>query len=414
MYSAVVTAINHPDAINPYWGLFNHRIVKSLAESGPKVDVVSPRPFAPPVGPYSEYASLPEIEDWGTYEVHHPRFWYLLPKRFFYGLSGKSYANRIPQYVDETFDTHDIVHACHIYPDGYGMLPYARKHDLPLFVVAHGKLLNDFEELPPTVAGRVQETLDAAAGVLCVSDALAEQARNRTSASKVSTVPIGADPEKFPTGQRSNLRAELDIDPEATVVLFVGQFSERKGIDEICQLLPDLELEGTEFVFIGSGGEKEQSLKEAIARSQYSNRHVYTGLSSLALRRWFVVSDLLLLPSHAEGRPTVIYEAMASETPVLASAVGGVPEQVVDGETGVLIPPGDVEALEEALISLTGDQARLERMGEAGLERLREKNWTWNDHSTRVTKLHLEALGKKESNHDALEMKELTQSTLGN
>lgn len=141
------------------------------------------------------------------------------------------------------------------------------------------------------------------------------------------TVPIGADPEKFPIEQRDSLREELQFGPETTVVLFVGSFSSRKGLQELCELLPDLRLDSTTFVFIGSGGEKEQDLKTALAESPYSNRHVYTGFSSLALRRCFVVADLLLLPSHAEGRPTVICEAMASPTPVLASNVGGIPER---------------------------------------------------------------------------------------
>jgi len=391
MYSIVATATNHPDAVNPYWGLFNHRILKSLADAGISVDVVSPRPYAPPVGPYSAYASLPPVEEFGPYRVHHPRFWYLLPKRLLYGISGESYAKRVPQYVERTFEPPEIVHACHLYPDGYGMLPYVRKHNIPLFVVSHGKFLNDFDELPPTVAGKVQETLDAATGVLCVSDALATKARNRTDPSKVSTVPIGADPNEFPVDQQARLRRDLDIAPDATVVLFVGEFTERKGITELQTLLPELELEDTEFVFVGHGGDKKRELKQAIDDSDGSN-HLYTGISSRALREWFAVADLFLLPSHAEGRPTVIYEAMASETAVLASTVGGIPEQVADGETGVLVPPGDLEALESALVSLTQNPDRLQQLGNAGIRRLRRNQWTWADHGRRVKELHMTAL----------------------
>ncbi len=391
MYSIVATATNHPDAVNPYWGLFNHRILKSLADEDITVDAVSPRPYAPPVGPYSAYSSLPTIEDFGSYTVHHPRFWYLLPKRLLYGISGESYAKRIPQYVEHTFGKPDVVHACHIYPDGYGMLPYVRKHDVPLFVISHGKFLNDFEELPPTVGAKVQETLDAATGVLCVSDALATKARSRTARSKVSTVPIGADPDEFPVDQQARLRRDLEIAPDATVVLFVGEFTERKGISELQTLMPELDLEDTEFVFVGHGGDKESELKQAIDNSDVST-HLYTGVSTNALHEWFAVADLFLLPSHAEGRPTVIYEAMASQTAVLASTVGGIPEQVADGKTGVLVPPGDIETLESALVSLTENRDRLQQMGKAGLRRLRRKRWTWADHAKRIKELHMAAL----------------------
>jgi hypothetical protein len=346
------------------------------------------------VGPYSAYASLPGTEDWGPYTVHHPRFWYLLPKRLLYGVSGRSYAKRVPPYLDATFDRPHVVHACHLFPDGYGMLPYVRKHDLPLFVVSHGDLLNSIGEHPPGVAGKIRETLDSAAGVLCVSDALAAKARRLTDPSKVETIPIGADPDNFPVEHRDRLRRELDIDPEAVVVLFVGQFCERKGIDEIASVLAELDVPGTEFVFVGHGGDREPELKRAVSESRYSTRRVYTGLTSLALRRWFAVADLLMLPSHAEGRPTVIYEAMASETAVLATEVGGVPEQVVDGETGRLIPPGDVDALEAALASMTGDREDLRRMGRAGLARLREQNWTWEDHASRLRAVHRAEIGR--------------------
>lgn len=392
MYSVLTSAINHPDGINPYRGLFNHRIIKSLAASGLPVDAVSPRPFAPPVGPYSSYASLPDIEECGAYTVHHPRFWYLLPKRLLYGLSGDSYARRIPRYVERTFETPDVVHACHIFPDGYGMLPYVREHDVPLFVVSHGALLNEFGKHPPGVDDRVRETLSAATGVLCVSDALSAKARSLTDPAKVTTVPIGADPDEFPVDERARIRRELNIDPDETIVLFVGEFSKRKGIREIVELLSELDVSDTTFAFIGYGGSLETDLRRGVAKSDYSDRHIYTGVTSETLREWFSVADLLLLPSHAEGRPTVIYEAMASETAVLASDVGGVGEQVVNGETGYLVPPGDVAALRDALESLSSDRDRLRRLGRAGYDRLVEQGWTWDGHARRLQELHRAAI----------------------
>ncbi|WP_254838778.1 glycosyltransferase [Natronomonas marina] len=390
MYSLIASAINHPDAINPYQGLFNHRIIRALSETGVDLSAVSPRPFAPPVGPYSAYASLPEAERWDGYTVHHPRFWYLLPKRLLYAVSGDSYAKRVPPYLERTFDPPDVVHACHIYPDGYGTLPYAREHDLPLFVVAHGALLNGFEDLPPGVAGRVRETLAAAEGVLCVSDALAERARSLVDASKVATVPIGADPGKFPLGERARLRSERGLDPEETLVLFVGQFSDRKGVPELLELLSTRTFPGVTFAFAGHGGDRETDLRRAVADREDAT--VHAGLPSERLREWFAAADLLVLPSHAEGRPTVVYEAMASETAVLASAVGGVPEQVADSEAGRLLEPGDVTALGDALADLSADPDRLRKMGAAGRRRLEANDWTWSGHARRVSEIHREAL----------------------
>ena len=392
MYDVIASAVNHPDAIRPYRSLFNHRSLDALASTDTSVQVVSPRPFAPPLGPYSDYFSLPDIEDWGKYETHHPRFLYLLPKRLFYGLSGESFSKRVPRYVDRRFEAPDVVHACHIYLDGYGMLPYCRKYDLPLFVVSHGKLLNTFDDQPRSVQSKIQETLDEATGVLCVSDALAEKAAGLTNPSKVSTVPIGADPSKFPTDRKQKICRELGLAEDKSVVLFVGSFVERKGISELIELLPRLDLPNAEFVFVGHGGDMKQELREAISRSGFSTEYLFTGISSEMLRQWFVAADLLLLPSHAEGRPTVIYEAMASETAVLASDVGGVSEQVADSETGVLLPAGDVDAIESTITSLVANSERLDQMGRRGHERLVEKGWTWSDHARRIRKIHMDAI----------------------
>jgi hypothetical protein len=392
MYSIVASAVNHPDSVNPYRGLFNHRMLSSIADTDVSLGAVSPRPFAPPVGPYSEYRDLPTVEEWGSYTTHHPRFWYLLPKRLFYGHAGRSFAKRVPDYVERTFDFPDVVHACHIYLDGYGMLPYCRDHDLPLFVVAHGAILNEYDDAAPGVRAMIRETLEGATGVLCVSDALAERAATFVDPAKVHTVPIGADPSQFPVERRAELRRERAIPEDETVALFVGQFNERKGIPELVSVLPTLDLPDTTFAFVGHSGPLVDDVRAALDASRFPTEHVYTGLPSAELSEWFAIADLLVLPSKAEGRPTVIYEAMASETAVLATDVGGVAEQVVDGETGRLVSPGDTEALRAALTDLTGDPETLAAMGRRGYERLLEQNWTWEGHAERVQKLHLAAI----------------------
>jgi len=388
MYSVVASAVNHPDMVRPCSGLFNYRSLSALAEKVSQLEVVVPRPFVPPAGPYSELSELPTSGNWGSYRIHHPRFFYFLPKRLVYSLSGRSFASRVPAYVERAVDTPDVVHACHIYLDGYGMLPYCRDHDVPLTIVAHGTLLNSYDELPPFVRSKVRETLAHCSRVLCVSDALAEKAATLVSPKKVVTVPLGADPDKFPVDCRRQIRSELGVADQRTLILFVGAFTRQKGVDEIISLLSRLDVPDLAFAFIGHAGDRRWDLTQALRKSRYPSRHVYWQLSPVAVRRWFAAADLLLLPSHTEGRPTVIYEAMASETAVLASDVGGIPEQVSDGETGRLIPSRDLDSLEAALVSLVADRDRLRHMGKRGRERLVAKGWTWDAHAARVNEHH--------------------------
>jgi glycosyltransferase involved in cell wall biosynthesis len=80
--------------------------------------------------------------------------------------------------------------------------------------------------------------------------------------------------------------------------------------------------------------------------------------------------DLFVLPSLWEGLPNAVLEAMAAGLPVVATAAGGTPEVVVDGETGLLVPPGDVTALAEAIERLLRDPGLRRKMGEAGRKRV--------------------------------------------
>ncbi|WP_135854119.1 glycosyltransferase family 4 protein [Halorussus salinus] len=390
-YRVLAGAVQHPTRVHPYRTVFNQRSLEALQEAGAAVDVLSPTPFAPPVGPYSEYGEVPTVESFDEYPVHHPRFLYALPKRFFYHLSGDSLAKRASRYAARTFPEPDVVHAASIYLDGYGLLPYARRRDLPLFVVAHGDVLLNYETFSNAVRDRIAETLDYATEVLCVSEDFAERATRLTDEEKIRLLPIGANPDRFPTERRDEIRASLGIDPETTLVLFCGQFIERKGVGEIIDVLPRLDDDETELACIAHTGDLKADLERALAESPVAGR-LLESVPTPELREWFAAADLLLLPSYGEGRPTVIYEAMASETAVLGSTAGGIPEQVADGETGLLVPPGDADALERALAELVGDRNRLRRMGERGHRRLLEEGWTWEQHAEQLRQVHREAI----------------------
>lgn len=384
-YRAVVSALNHPDPVNGTWGLFNKRSLAALRDTGPQLDVVVPRPYAPPVGPFSEFSAIPDQWDAGPYLAHHPRFLYALPKRLLYGLSGRSFARTVTDYVDRTFPAPDVAHGCHLYPDGHAMKAVAESHGCPLTTMAHGTLLNDFESHPRSVKRAIRNVLVASDRVLCVSEALEARATEIAPAAETTHLPLGATPRNFPVERGDSLRRELDVPTDATVVLYCGQFSEAKGVDDLIRVLPKL-TDGTLYpVCIGHGGDLRWDLHAALGDSGLAGQ-VHWKVDPVVVRRWFALADALVLPSYSEGRPMVVYEAMASRTPVIATEVGGIPEQVVDGETGWLFEPGNVDALRSLLESL--DPVELEAAGERGRERLREQGWTWNDHAERLVAIH--------------------------
>lgn len=381
----VASAINHPDPINNTHGLFNKRSLTALAATGVSINTVVPRPYAPPVGPYSQYSNIPDRYDTGRYVAHHPRFLYAVPKRLFYGLTGRSFANNVVPYIERTFALPDVVHACHLYPDGYAMATFADRHELPMTAVAHGTLLNEFDSHSSSVKRAIRGVLERSDRVLCVSVALQERANELAPEANVEHLPIGANPDHFPTDRSKKLRGEFNIPADATVVLYCGHFTESKGVRDFIRVLPELREENVYVVCIGHGGDLRWDLESALVSNRVPGRVLWQ-LDPFVVRRWFAVADVFVLPSYSEGRPTVIYEAMASATPVVATRVGGIPEQIVHGESGWLFEPGDVTTLAQLLTSL--QRRDLDATGANGLKRLERKGWTWNAHAQRLAGTH--------------------------
>ena len=156
----------------------------------------------------------------------------------------------------------------------------------------------------------------------------------------------------------------------APLVTCVGRVEPMKGQRDLVSALA--QVPGARLLIVGRDVRGHRAELEALAAElgvadRVEILGVRTDVIDLLAR-----SAVLALPSYTEGFPIVPLEAMAVRKPVIATAVGGTPELVVDGETGILVPPGDVDALAAALRSLLDDPDLAQRMGEAGYRRLRE------------------------------------------
>jgi glycosyltransferase involved in cell wall biosynthesis len=183
--------------------------------------------------------------------------------------------------------------------------------------------------------------------VLCASSALAEAARE-LGASEVRVVPSGVDvPERG------------DEEAEPPEILFAGRLSPEKGVLELLEAA-----DGARLVVVGDG-----PLRARVPGALGFVPHE-------ELTRLYERAAVVACPSYREGFGVVCAEAMAHGRPVVASAVGGLLDLVVDGETGLLVPPGDVNALRRALRRLLDDRELRRRMGEAGRRRARAR-FSW-------------------------------------
>jgi glycosyltransferase involved in cell wall biosynthesis len=193
-------------------------------------------------------------------------------------------------------------------------------------------------------------------------------------ADKVVVIPNGRDLTRFVPGRhRDEVRKELGIDRGAPVVGVVGRLETQKGhvflLDawpEIMRAHPDARL-----LLVGEG-----SLRDALSaqahRRGVADSVVFTGFRA-DVPRILDAIDVLALPSLHEGMPLTVIEAAAAGRPVVATAVDGTPEVVLEGQTGRLVPPADPPALARALQALLADPDEAARMGREARRWARER-----------------------------------------
>lgn len=190
-------------------------------------------------------------------------------------------------------------------------------------------------------------------------------------------IPNGVDLGRFTPAsltERRALRAELGLPRELTLILFVGFFSREKCPDVLLDAwlrLPPNDQAQSALLFVGATRsdyyEVDASLAEGMrARASQAGRstHVLFVESTVEIEKYHRAADLFVLPSMREGLPNALLEAMACGLGCIASRLEGVTDGLIaDGESGVLVPPGDVAALERAISLLLADPGRVATMG---------------------------------------------------
>jgi glycosyltransferase involved in cell wall biosynthesis len=164
---------------------------------------------------------------------------------------------------------------------------------------------------------------------------------------------------------RQAARARLGLSSEETVLGVVSRLDPAKGIDVLIRAMPFVE--NATLVIVGDG--VERSFLEGLAEELgVSGRIIWAGYRP-DVYNLLQAFDVFVQPSRFEGLPTTVLEAMAAGLPVVATAVGGTPEVVEDGVTGLLVPPAEPTALAQAINHLLGDPALRLTLGRAGRER---------------------------------------------
>jgi glycosyltransferase involved in cell wall biosynthesis len=250
----------------------------------------------------------------------------------------------------------DLVHA-HWLPSGAVALVTGK----PFVVQLWGTDVELARRAPP-LARRV---LQRARLVIAPSTALAEEAR-RLGARDVRVIPNGV-----------SLPSETGQEDDPPHVLYAGRLSAEKGVRELVAAANGLPL------VVAGDGPLRPEVPQALGF-----------VPNDELQAYYARAAVVACPSHREGFGVSCAEAMAHGKPVVASSVGGLKDLVVDGETGLLVPPRDVGALRDALDRLLGDRELRRRLGAAGRERI-EQHFSWERFAAETIGAYKDALSSK-------------------
>lgn len=264
----------------------------------------------------------------------------------------------------------DLVLAYWLYPDAFGAAIVANRLGLPFVAGARGSDVRARDRLTLALTRRALARADR---VLTVSDDLRRLTVERLGvpAERVTTAPNGCDTSLFKLGSRGAARNALGLPLEGRCVLFVGRIVEAKGVRELCAAwLPLARRDPTlHLALVGDGPLREEARRGAAAAGVDARVHLPGVQDAATVSRWMRASDVVCLPSHTEGYPNVLVEALACGRPVVATPVGGILE-IVTHENGILAPVGDIDALGAAL-----DAALAKRWDEAALSSSCARSW---------------------------------------
>jgi len=374
-----------PNYKNPNAGSFVVEQLRHLQRYC-EITVLVPHPWVPPVvGRLSEkwrqYAQLPDKETVAGIKVLHPRR-LVIPKVNSWAwmtvsvtLSYWHFLSRSHRFTDSPFHRFTHIEGHFVLPDGFAAAFLGRQFGKPSIIHVRGTDIHTIPQQSAVLKFLTVWALRHADAIRAVSSDLAERAiklmdaETRRSgetekAKKVWVIPNGVDLNKFRVMARQEARQQLGLDEDKRYLLYVGRLVAVKGLDLLLDAFAQLtqKWRDVELLLIGDGAEREALKHQATALGIRDKVHFVGAQPHERVVLWMNAGDVFCLPSHKEGLPTVLLEALACGTPIVATSVGGIPEIVAEGQVGRLVrsrDPKEMAACIEEVMETRWDRQRL-------------------------------------------------------
>lgn len=362
---AITNLFPHP--LEPQRSTFNERQLVALGERL-RLHVVSPVSWISRLryGLQGRQGAISACTQWQGVATTYPTYWYV--PRVLAWLRGHLMAASImaPTVRIARANAARAILATWAFPDGFAATVAGRRLGLPVFIKVHG---TDVEKLAirgweRTLALR---GLRRARGVISVSAYLRDRlVEHGIDTARIRVVYNGVDAATFHLQDRERLREALGLPAGRKILLYVGGLKHDKGLKDLLapEPLEAVRRLGALVVVIGTGPLRAELERQVAAGGLEGEIRVLGGLPPPEVARYMGAADALCLPSHHEGIPNVILEALSCGLPVLSTNVGGIPE-IVNDANGILVPPMRPRELAD------------------GIERLFQR--TWAPHAVQAT-----------------------------
>ena len=375
----VMVTTSYPRFEGDSVGTFMEPIAKHVAARGHEVHIVAPWHPRITRGPFEDgvffhffkYTPIPALNVFGYAAGLHADVklrgsaWAAAPLAM---AAGWFKAMRVAQKRRAT-----VMHGHWVVPGG--VIAAAARPALPLVVSLHGSDVFVAERVAPARA-LARRVFDRAGFVTACSEDLAQRAIGLgASVDRLEVVPYGVDVTRFKpaVGTRDALRASLALTPAAPLVFAAGRLVRKKGFEYLIDALPMIAALPEARIAIAGAGDLDAELRERARAGGIAGRvHFLGDLTQDMVGAWFAAADVAVVPSvrddsgNVDGLPNTVLEALASGTPLVATAAGGIGSVITDGETGVIVAERDARALATAIDGLLRDPDRRARLGVAG------------------------------------------------
>lgn len=220
---------------------------------------------------------------------------------------------------------------------------------------------------------------------------------------QIEVIPCGTDTTNFQQMSKAEARSQLGLDPQAKIVLYVGRFDPRKGIETFVRSCAQLKAaygDKLQLAIVGGSspdradGKERTRIKSIVQSLGLGDRTLFAGqVGHDRLPLYYGAADVCVIPSHYEPFGLVAIEAMACGTPVVASNVGGLRFTVLPEETGLLVPPHDIDGFAAAIDRVLSNELWANKLSQQGSANV-DRRFSWSGVGIQLSDLYRRVLAQ--------------------